>query len=101
MEDVLEGYAHESITVSSSAIGFTAATMKPEGGAKNRPDETIFVVETQAIRYTTDGTDPTSALGLLGSVGDVITIKGEANANAFRAIRVTTDATIQPHYFSR
>jgi len=97
---VFRGYAHESITVTDTAIGFTAATMKPPSG--ERPDKVVFVVETAQIRYTLDGTAPTSALGLLGEIGDIVIIEGEANANAFQAIRTgATSAVIQPHYFSR
>ena len=98
--EVLRGYAHESITVANTAIGFTAATMKPASG--ERPDKIVFVIETAQMRYTLDGTAPTTALGLLGEIGDIVVIEGEANANAFQAIRTGgTSAVIQPQYFSR
>ena len=91
-------YGTESITVSNTAIGFTAATRNPPTG--NKPNKAVFTVETAQIRFTVDGTTPTSSVGFLGYIGDVVSINGEHDIKAFRAIRVSgTDATIQPIYF--
>ena len=75
--------------------------MEPVGDSNKIPDKVEFVVEGQPIRYAFDETEPTTADGLLGAVGDKITIEGQANARAFRAIATGTDATIQPQYFTR
>lgn len=100
--EVVTNYAKESITVSSTAIGFTESIMEPTSDHNKRPDRVEFIVETQPIRYSMIAdVDPTSALGLLGAVGDKIVIEGQANARAFRAIRTGTDGTIQPHFFHR
>ena len=93
-----KAYDTESITVSNTAIGFTAGTISPGDGAI--PVKAVFTVETAQIRFTVDGTTPTASIGLLVQIGDIITINGQSDINAFRAIRVTsTDATIQPVYF--
>lgn len=91
-------YGTESITVSSTAIGFTAATINPQRRIK--PDKAVFTVETAAIRFTVDGSTPTSTVGFLAQIGDIVTINGEHDIKKFRAIRTdSTDATIQPIYF--
>ena len=90
-------YASEKITIADSVIGFTAATV--ENGIINKPYEAFFVVETAAFRYTVDGSTPSTTVGLLASVGDVITISGEHDIKNFKAIRTGgTSAVIQPQF---
>ena len=92
-------YGTESITVSSTSIGFTDATINPERRIK--PIKAIFVVEAAQIRFTVDGSTPTSSVGFLAEIGDIVTINGEHDVEKFRAIRTgATDATIQPIYFT-
>ena len=91
-------YNAESITVSNTAIGFTSATISPE--RRTKPDKAVFVVETAQIRFTVDGSTPTTTVGFLAQIGDIVTINGEGDIKNFRAIRTgATDATIQPVYF--
>lgn len=92
-------YNTESITVSNTAIGFTSATISPE--RKTKPYKAVFTVETAAIRFTVDGSTPTSSVGFLAQIGDIVTINGEGDIKNFRAIRTdATDAVIQPIYFT-
>lgn len=92
-------YAQESITVSSSAIGFTDSIINNGGGLP--PHIAVFVVEDGDIRFTCDGTTPTASIGIPAEVGDLIEIHGETNIEAFRAIRKgSVDAVIQPQYFN-
>jgi len=92
-------YNTESITVSNTAIGFTDAIINPERRIK--PIKAVFVVETAQIRFTVDGRTPTSSVGFLTEIGDIVTINGEHNIEKFKAIRTgSTDATIQPIYFT-
>ena len=92
-------YAQESITVSSTAIGFTNATINPPNG-RDKPYKAVFVVEGDQIRFRVDGGDPTSSVGMLAEIGDIITISEQHDVENFKAIRITTDATIQPSYFN-
>jgi len=92
-------YNTESITVSNTDIGFTSAIISPE--RRTKPYKAIFVVEAAAIRFTVDGSTPTSTVGFLVEIGDIVTINGEGDIKKFRAIRTGgTDAIIQPIYFT-
>ena len=96
----MSAYAQESITVADTAIGFTVATVLSTDPAT--PEQAVFVIETAQIRYRLDGGDPTTSVGLLGNVGDVVTVTGSHDVKNFRAIRTgATSATIQPHYFNK
>jgi hypothetical protein len=92
-------YAQETITVSNTAIGFTSATTNPPNG-RDKPYKAVFVVEGDQIRFRVDGGVPTASIGTPANVGDVITITEQHDVENFKAIRVTTDATIQPQYFN-
>ena len=76
----LRTFAFEALAVAGTSIGFTAATLI---GARLA----TAAVESAQIRYRTDGTDPTATVGVLANPGDVITIYGNVDISAFRAIR--------------
>lgn len=59
--------AFESITVAGTAIGFTTATY-----ANNI--KALVTVESGAVRFRADGTDPTAAIGHVLEMGDVLTV---------------------------
>lgn len=83
----------ESITVSTTAIGCTAAT---HAGASHA----VITVEDQAIRYRVDGTDPTSNVGHEALDYDVITLASSDQIQKFKAIRRDgTDATLRVTYY--
>lgn len=90
-------FGYEAVTVSNTAIGFTAGTITPTTG---RPcSRAIFTVETDQIRFTYDGsTTPTNTVGHLVEAGDRVVIEGIKNVSNFRAIRVTSDASIKCTY---
>jgi len=73
---------HEAVTVDSTAggVGLTAATI----AGTNRA---LLTVETAAIRYTVNGTAPTTAVGHLAQPGDVIKLESQDELTKFRAIR--------------
>lgn len=86
----LSAMGHESITVAATAVGFTSATITPTTG---RPCSRAFVTaETAQMRYTYDGTTPTSAVGHLLDVGDVLAVEGITNVVNFKAIRTTASS---------
>ena len=95
---LLSAYDRESITVSNAVIGFTAIKINRDGEFKTQRVE--FIVEAAPIRFTLDGTDPTTTIGTPVGINDVITIEEEHDIKNFKAIRLTlTDAIIQPTYF--
>ena len=92
-------YDTEAFTVASSVVNFDSAVY--DKGDNNRPFKAIFIVETAQIRFTLDGTDPTTTVGLIAEVGDIVTITGEHDIQTFKAIRTgATSATLQPIYFN-
>lgn len=94
-------FASETLTVAGTAVGFSTnlvPTVSDQGGPDVR--KAVFVVEGAPIRVTVDGTTPTSSVGMLFQVGDVVTIEGEANIKRFKAIRATsTSASAYVTYF--
>lgn len=88
----------ETITVSNTVIGFTSSAYDPKTGAIVQ--RAVFTVEGAQIRFAVDGTTPTTTVGFLGEIGDIITINGQHDIQTFRAVRITnTNAVIQPIYF--
>lgn len=77
--------AFEQITVAAASIGFTGSKITPAG----QPMATYAVcrLETAEIRYTTDGTVPTTTVGTLLEIGDQIVVTGHDVLTQFRAIR--------------
>ena len=77
--------AFEQITVAGSSIGFTGSAITPSGS----PQATFAScrLETAEVRYTIDGTTPTTAVGTLLEVGDVLSVNGHDVLAQFRSIR--------------
>lgn len=102
-----EAFAFESITVSTTAIGFTAATVVPSKAPSARAAFcTLEAGSAASIRYRFDGTDPTSSIGhyaLAAVVGtadeQTFSLQGINNLLRFRAIRQgATDVTLRCTY---
>ena len=94
-------YTFEKLTVSSTAVGLTS-TKYDQRSTTNQPniqaEFALVSVETDALRYRTDGTDPDATTGHKLEAGDELLLSGANDIQRFRAIRVTTDATIQVSY---
>lgn len=93
--------ARERISVTDTAVGFTAAAYKPTSGDYTGVCAKIakFTVETADIRYRQDGTDPTTSVGkVVYETGEEI-ILGSQQIKKFSAIRDgATSATIDVEY---
>lgn len=78
----------QKLTVSSTAVALTVPA-----------DSTwcIVKVETDAVRWRDDGTNPVAATGMPQAVGDTFVYSGTLSAIKF--IRVTTDATLSVSYY--
>lgn len=83
-EEATSGFAVETITVATTAIGFTLATMRPT----DQPGATraVCTLETAQIRYWPTG-NPTSTVGHILNVGDTLIVEGLADLNNIRFIR--------------
>lgn len=82
--------AFEQVTINNTAggVGFTALKLSPNGsGTDPQATSASCRLETAQIRYTVDGTAPTTAVGTLLEVGDPLLISGNDLLRAFRGIR--------------
>jgi len=82
-----EPYNYEAITVADSAIGFTASILKDNSAPLKDCQRVICTLETASVRYTTDGTTPTTTIGHLLNAGDIVIVQGQPAISNFRAIR--------------
>ena len=86
--------AYESITVSTAAIGPTAATVTA------RVRSALFFVADNAVRHRADGTAPTASVGLPIEAGGYIIISGEGSIRNAQFIRRDgSDATLHCVYY--
>ena len=79
---VLGPLNHEAVTVAGTAIGITATA---SDGIL--PAAAMITVESADIRYTVDGTTPTSTVGHLALPGAIIELKDRGEVSNFLAIR--------------
>ncbi len=93
---------YEAITVSntSGGIGFSKTEREPVSGLyKGSSAQTVFcTLETAQIRFTLDGTAPTTSVGHLLEAGQTLTIKNPGDIKNFRAIRTGSDASLKCTY---
>lgn len=92
-------YDSEQITVSNTAIGFTAAKITPADNGGKVPVEAFVSVQDDAIRFTVDGTTPTASLGHVLEAGSVMRVMGQTDIRQLRMIRVTTDAEVDVTFY--
>jgi hypothetical protein len=84
--------AHEAITVSSTAVTPTAATVAQRNKA-------LITVEDAAVRFRFDGTAPTSTTGHELEDGDVLILDSANQIGNVQFIRRDgTDATLRASY---
>lgn len=93
---VLSAYAQETITVSTTSIGFTSALITQGAGDAQLASVSI---ETNAIRFFGNGSTPTASVGHPVAAGSTITVCGQANIKNFRMIRQSADATATVSYY--
>ena len=74
--------AFEQITIDST-VGGKALTSTTYTTAR----KALITVETAQIRFTVNGTAPTTTVGHIGDIGDTIELESNADIVAFRAIR--------------
>ena len=81
--------AFETLRVTGTSIGL------PSVGTF---DGAQITVETASIRYRVDGSDATASLGHVAEPGDLILLENRNELRDFRAIRLTSSATLQITY---
>ena len=94
----LDGFAFEALAVSTTAVAFTAATYAPTTGTPAVMAKCS--VETAAVRYRLDGTDPTATVGEVLEPGDELAVWGTMDIRSIRFIRRDgVDATLSTHFY--
>lgn len=98
-----DSFDHEEIDLSGSTVqGLTATKYAPVAVAPALPAPSarlaVISVETANIRYWTDGTDPTSSVGLLVAAGSTITLFGRKDIKGFRAVPVSGSPKLMVQY---
>lgn len=96
---VVAAATFEQITVANTAIGFTAAKIDPVGGPQM--NVASCRLETAEVRFSYDGTTPTSSVGTLLEIGDVFYIAGHDQLLQFRAIRTGASSGQLDCHFDR
>jgi len=95
----------EQITVDGTVKTFTAskyAYRGTTGASANRPrtaQVARVTVETAGIRYTVDGTNPTTLIGHLVAAGTTFDIEGYDAIKAFKVTQAAGAAQISVTYF--
>jgi hypothetical protein len=77
----------EQITVDNTAGGVAMTTTKITPVGQPQAQYASCRLETAEIRYTIDGTVPTTTVGTLLEIGDTLPIAGHDRLFKFRAIR--------------
>ena len=96
----IEGVAdqYETIGTTTSSIGFTAAKILPTTGdfIGKQARSVLMSIETGDIRFTIDGTTPTTtattAVGHLLTAGMFYELAGENNISNFRCINAVASS---------
>jgi hypothetical protein len=89
-------YAYETISVSSSAIGFTANLRSPAGQQSARAVQ--CTLETVTIRYRFDSGNPTTSDGHLVAINTTFTLYGQDNIRNWRGISTAGAAPLRCTY---
>lgn len=87
---------YEAITVADTAIGLTAAKIKPTAGAYMGLEArgALLTLETADIRFRLDDNPPTADEGHYLVAGDAFLLLGTESLKQFRAIRVGVDSGV-------
>lgn len=84
----MANFGYESLTVSTTAVGIADSV-------RDGRDRALITVETDEVRFRTDGGAPTSSEGHVAAAGSSIVLDSAEELVNFQAIRVTADATLK------
>ncbi|KKN71817.1 hypothetical protein LCGC14_0416710 [marine sediment metagenome] len=94
MDPMWRTISFEQITDISSATGLTDGKYNAAGVLYAQ-----IQVTTSDMRYRTDGTDPTSAIGPYTATNGIIEVWGQDDMAAFRAIDSAGSSKLEVTYF--
>jgi hypothetical protein len=88
------GSRQSGLTIDSTSGGI-ALTVPASGNVAE------IYVETAPIRFTRDGTAPTTTLGFVANVGDIVVLNSRKECTGWLGIEDTaTDASVEVEYFT-
>lgn len=90
----------DTLTVTNAAaVSLTTAKLNGTGANSKLSATRVYItIEVSTVRYRYDGTAPTTTIGHLGNVGDVLTFDGSRNLQNLQFIAVTANATVNVSY---
>jgi hypothetical protein len=89
-------FAHETITVSTTAVGFTLATYAPSSPPK--ANQAFVSVNSNSVRVWFDGTSPTASDGILIAAGQTFRVCAASLARTLMIRAVGVDAEVAVQY---
>lgn len=96
----LSAFASETITVSTSAVGLTAATYNP-GNGQNPASAALVAVNTNNLRAWFDGSAPTTSAGIIVAAGQSFVVCGIPGLQKLKMIRDdASDVEVAVQYFA-
>jgi hypothetical protein len=102
----LDALTFETLTVDATVggVGFTTTKLRSlitGTTATMNAVEALLTVETNPMRFTLDGTAPTTTVGHLLNPGDSLVVSGIGNLKRFKAIRTgAASATVAVTYYA-
>ena len=94
----LTPFAFETITVSTTALGFTATSYAPAG--VKAADYAVLSIATAALRYRADGLAPSATVGHVLPIDGAATVCGTSTIRKILLIRKdATDAVVSVTYY--
>jgi hypothetical protein len=112
MQAMPSGFEQVTVTSGAGGIGLTSTkfrkvtvpTSQGQGGAQAIQtviaEQCLITINTNPVRWTIDGTTPTSTVGHPGAAGDIIMLDGINAIQNFKAIATGSNSTLDVTYFS-
>jgi hypothetical protein len=91
-------YAAKTNTISSTALAISHASWSWTAGHLTDADVAVISCNTNGVLITWDGTTPTTTLGhYLAAAANPLVIKGNANIQNLKFIRLSSDSVVTVH----
>lgn len=99
LKSITSNLGYQQITPMTSAVTLTLPTVIPGGnGLSAKPRLAIIQCTGQNVRWTDDGTTPTSTLGMVLVVGDTLAYDGDMQKLKF--IEAASAAVLNVSYYA-
>lgn len=96
--EVSKSFGYQQIVGLVAATSLTVPTTQVGGEKNYSPALALIRTESQPVRWRDDGTDPTTTVGMILNVGDIL--KYDGNLSKIRLIQTAATATLNVTYYS-